>query len=103
MKNVKSLLSIMLLAGAAQMTLAVPVHAADVGTNTGVQTDVDKSKSTDRMSEEATINANSPAVGQEKGQDRSTERKAIDHTNKGKHKAKGKSSTSGSGEDSTQY
>jgi len=103
MKNLKSLLSVMLLAGAAQMTLAAPVHAADVDANTGVQTDVDKSKSTDRMSEEATINANSPAVGQEKGQDRAAERKAIDHTNKGKHNAKSKSSTPTGSSDSSQY
>ncbi|GBG14653.1 uncharacterized protein NMK_2252 [Novimethylophilus kurashikiensis] len=94
MKNMKPTLTMMLLAAAAQIALMNPVHAAgadaDIQTDvkSGVQTDTDKGQASERMSNEATINANSPAVGQEKGQDRATERKAIDHSNQGKHKGK---------------
>jgi hypothetical protein len=92
MKNMKPTLTMMLLAAAAQIALMNPVYAADADVQTdvksGVQTDTDKGQATERMSNEATINANSPAVGQEKGQDRATERKAIDHTSQGKHKGK---------------
>jgi hypothetical protein len=51
-----------------------------------VQIGNDKGQSAQHMSAEAAVNANSPAVGHEKSQDRAAERKATDHTNKGKHK-----------------
>lgn len=108
MRKLSSVLAAMLLLGGTQLVMAKPVQLAlgvEADIKTEVQTDVDKSQATGSVSDEATINANSPAVGQEKSQDRATERKAIDHTNKGKHKSKDKtqSPTSTSSGDSSQY
>lgn len=93
MRKLSSVLAAMLLLGGTQLVLAKPMHVA-AGANADVKTDaqthVDKSQAKSHMSDEATINANSPAVGQEKGHNRATERKAIDHTHKGKHKVKSK-------------
>lgn len=95
-KSTSTLLAALLALGGTQLAYAAPLSVAagvDAKVNAGVQTDLDKSQGTVNMSEEATINANSPDVGQEKGQDRATERKAIDHTNKGKHKGQEKPAT----------